>query len=426
MAKGTRSVDGRLTRTPGGDNCGSGASAGGPCGREAPRSLTALGLMSGTSMDGIDAALLTTDGETITGFGPMATYPYPARFRNRLREMLGREPGPDSARVIADLTRRHADAVKRLLAVAGLTPAAVDVIGFHGHTVVHRPELRVTRQVGDGQLLADLTGIPVVSDFRAADVAAGGHGAPLAPLYHVARARALERPLCVLNIGGVANVTWVGADLAAPAQQTAPEAPAVIAFDTGPGNALVDDWVRRVAGQRWDERGRLARGGRIHSGLIRDWLADPYFAGPPPKSLDRNSYTRVLEDVRALSAEDGAATLTAFTAEAVAASRHFLPAPPARWLICGGGRRNLTLMGMLAAALAAPVEPVEQVGWDGDALEAQAFAFLAVRSVYGLALSLPATTGVSSPLTGGVIWQPATAAPGDADAQTAAASTRSM
>ncbi len=364
------------------------------------RVLTAIGLMSGTSMDGIDAALIRTDGETIQDFGAVATYPYPASFRSDLREMLGREPGTGADAVIEALTRRHADAVHRLLAAGGIDAAAVDVIGFHGHTVVHRPDLRITRQIGDGQLLANLTGVPVVGDFRSADVAAGGHGAPFAPLYHVARARTLERPLAVLNVGGVANVTWIGAETDNHA-----EAP-VLAFDTGPGNALVDDWVRRVTGQRWDERGRLARGGRINEALVASWLSDPYFATSPPKSLDRNTYVRALEEVRDLSPEDGAATLTAFTARAVAVGRRFLPAPPKCWLICGGGRHNRTLMTMLGEAVAAPVEPVETIGWDGDALEAQAFAFLAVRALGGLPLSLPTTTGVARAITGGVLHRP--------------------
>lgn len=364
-------------------------------------SLTAIGLMSGTSMDGIDAAVLTTDGETISDLGAFATFPYPAAFRDRLREMLGRETGPDDAAMIAELTHRHAEAVGRLLDAAGLPPAAIDVVGFHGHTVVHRPEVNITRQIGDGQLLADVTGIPVVNDFRSADVAAGGHGAPFAPLYHLARARDLERPLCVLNVGGVANVTWIG-----EGDSDGGAGPKVIAFDTGPGNALVDDWVQRVSEQRWDEQGRLARSGQVHSTLIDAWLADPYFDELPPKSLDRNSYARIMEDVRSLSAEDGAATLTAFTVAAIAASQRFFPDHPARWLVCGGGRCNVTLMAMLADSVGASVEPVEAVGWDGDGLEAQAFAFLAVRSVYGLPLSVPTTTGVPDAMTGGVLSYP--------------------
>ncbi|TVR97444.1 MAG: anhydro-N-acetylmuramic acid kinase [Rhodospirillales bacterium] len=382
----------------------------------------AIGLMSGTSMDGIDAALLTTDGERVLSLGGVATYPYDGHFRDRLRALLGRSPGDDANGVVRRLTKLHAEAVQRLLAASGLDAAAVDVVGFHGHTVLHRPERRLTRQIGDGQLLADLLQIPVVEDFRSADVAAGGHGAPLAPLFHAAMAWSLVKPVAVLNIGGVANVTWIG------------EAPdgseTVMAFDTGPGNALVDDWVRRISGQQWDERGRLARGGRVREDLVSAWLDDPYFRAPPPKSLDRDSYAAVLDSVTGLSAEDGAATLTAFTALSVAAGRAFLPAAPTRWLICGGGRRNGTMMAMLAEILEAPVEPVEAVGWDGDGLEAQAFAFLAVRSLNGLPLSLPSTTGVPSPTRGGVLRTPGRSilrhdAGAEAPAQAAGARARS-
>lgn len=376
--------------------------------------ITALGLMSGTSMDGIDAAIVTSDGERVFALGPVATSPYEADFRDRLRDLLGREPGVADSAIIRRLTLLHAEAVRRLLAAHDLSAAAIDVIGFHGHTVLHRPESKLTLQIGDGQLLADETGIAVVEDFRSADVAAGGHGAPFAPLFHAALARAVAKPVAVLNIGGVANVTWIGHEprprprpgTEAGTDPTAEEGKEVIAFDTGPGNALVDDWLQAVCGQGWDEGGRLARGGRIHYEMIARWLQDPYFRALPPKSLDRNRFASVLADAHALSPEDGAATLTAFTVRCVAEAQRFLPAPPHRWLVCGGGRYNETMMAMLAGALTVPVEPVEAVGWNGDALEAEAFAFLAVRSLRGMPLSLPTTTGVSAPLTGGILRLP--------------------
>ena len=364
--------------------------------------VTALGLMSGTSMDGIDAAIVTSDGERVFGLGPVATYAYDAAFRDRLRELLGREPGAADADIIRRLTLLHAEAVDRLLAEHGISPATIDVIGFHGHTVLHRPELKLTLQIGDGQLLADETGIAVVEDFRSADVAAGGHGAPFAPLFHAALAREVEKPLAVLNIGGVANVTWIGPETGARAKA----GENILAFDTGPGNALIDDWLQAVSDHGWDEGGRLARGGRIHDEMIAAWLQDPYFRELPPKSLDRNRFASVLADTRGLGAEDGAATLTAFTVRCVAAAQRFMPAPPLRWLVCGGGRYNETMMAMLAHALPVPVERVEAVGWNGDALEAEAFAFLAVRSLHAMPLSLPSTTGVPSPLTGGVLRRP--------------------
>ena len=362
--------------------------------RPARRPLTALGLMSGTSLDGVDAAVLVTDGETISARGPALTVPYDPAFRARLRGLLGHRPTPADADVIGDLTALHAAAVNALRDAMSPGSSDIDVVGFHGHTVLHRPHDGETWQIGDGQVLADMVGLPVVYDFRSADVAAGGQGAPFASLYHAAMAKDLAKPLAVLNVGGVANVTWLGAD------------GTVIAFDTGPGNALIDDWVQRHTGQLLDVDGALARGGRIDEGLLTEWLAEPFFHAPPPKSLDRESFAYRMAGVAGLSPADGAATLTAFTARTVALARHQMPAKPTRWLVCGGGRRNGTLMAMLATALEAPVGPVETAGWDGDSLEAEAFAFLAVRSLSGLPLSLPTTTGVPAPQSGGRLAEP--------------------
>ncbi|WP_454017967.1 anhydro-N-acetylmuramic acid kinase [Azospirillum sp. Marseille-Q6669] len=347
---------------------------------------TVVGLMSGTSMDGIDAALVRTDGERRVEPLAFVTIPYEDGFRAELRSCLGGK-GPVEA-VERALTDAHADAVRRLLAEAGTEAAAVDLIGFHGQTIFHDPAQRRTWQIGDGARLARATGIAVVNDFRTADVAAGGQGAPLVPLFHRALADALPRPLAVLNIGGVANVTWIGAG-----------EDAVIACDTGPGNALVDDWVLSGQGARYDSGGALAARGNVDEGALAALLAHPYFDLPAPKSLDRDAFDPA--PVRGLSLEDGAATLTAFTAASVARIVPHLPEAPVRWLVCGGGRHNATLMGMLADRLGVPVDPVEAVRWNGDALEAEAFAYLAVRSRKGLPLSLPATTGVPRPMTGG-------------------------
>ena len=352
--------------------------------------LTALGLMSGTSLDGVDAAILETDGERVQGFGPASSIAYDEAFRGRLRAVLGDADVP-SAGLVRELTLKHADAVHRLLADNRIDAAAVGVIGFHGQTVFHRPAERITRQIGDGALLARRTGIRVVDDFRSRDLAAGGEGAPLAPLYHAALVHDLEKPLCVLNIGGVANLSWLGED-------------GIVAFDTGPGTVLIDDWVLAATGRPFDREGRLALSGRADRGLMEALLGDPYFDRPAPKSLDRGHFDAV--SLTRLSPADGAATLTAFTAAAVARARRALPAAPRRWLVCGGGRRNPALMAALGEALEEPVGAVEAVGWDGDALEAQAFAFLAVRSLRGLPLSLPATTGVARPTTGGTLHMP--------------------
>jgi anhydro-N-acetylmuramic acid kinase len=354
-------------------------------------SVWAIGLMSGTSGDGIDAAPLKTDGETVQEVGPALGEAYDAAFRARVKAAYGRwDP---QAGLERELTERHATAVARLLAKAGKPPAEIAVIGFHGQTILHEPERHRTRQIGDGALLARMTGIDVVNDFRSADMAAGGEGAPLAPVFHRAIAAGLEKPLAMLNLGGVGNVTWIGAD------------GTLVAFDTGPGNALIDDWMLRQTGEPVDRDGALARSGTVDERAVQRFLQDPYFARPAPKSLDRDAFRGFPVD--GPSAADGAATLTAITAAAVAAGLSQLPAKPARWLVCGGGRHNPALMDALRARLSAPVEPIEAIGWDGDFIEAQAFAYMAVRSLRGLPISFPGTTGVKQPRTGGVLRRPA-------------------
>ncbi|MEO9191825.1 MAG: anhydro-N-acetylmuramic acid kinase [Acetobacteraceae bacterium] len=352
----------------------------------------ALGLISGTSMDGIDAALIETDGELVGARRGAITLPYPPALRTELLA-IARDPARATEPlddIEAAVTQANAVAARAVIQQAGLTADAVAVVGFHGQTVLHRPERRFTRQIGDGALLAWLLGIDVIAGFRLADVAAGGQGAPLAPLYHAALARDLAKPLAVLNLGGVANVTFL-------------DGATVTAFDTGPASAMIDDWVRRHTGRPFDEDGRIAASGQVDQARLARLLAHPFFALRPPKSLDRNDFP--LTAIEGLSLPDGAATLAAFTVASIAASRAHLPASPRRWLVTGGGRHNATLMTGLAAALAAPVEPVESVGWDGDALEAELFGFLAIRSLRGLPLSLPSTTGVPAPMPGGVIYR---------------------
>ncbi len=347
--------------------------------------------MSGTSLDGIDVAAIETDGITVVEPGPALTIPYPPEFRERLRAILG--SGKKSAEIAAvetELTRLHAAAVGEFRRRFPDTRA--ELIGFHGHTIRHEPQARRTWQIGDGALLARLAGTDVVADFRSADVVAGGEGAPLAPLYHAALAAPLDKPLAVLNLGGVGNVTWIGAN---------PDD--ILAFDTGPGNAPLDDWARHHTGQACDRDGALARAGRVSPDHVARFLAAPYFARTPPKSLDRDQFRDFLP--HGLDPADGAATLTEMTAAAVAASRAHFPAPARGWLVTGGGRHNPALMAALARHLGVAVRPVEAVGWDGDALEAQAFAYLAVRSTLGLPLSLPTTTGVFRPMPGGRLFR---------------------
>jgi anhydro-N-acetylmuramic acid kinase len=363
------------------------------------RVLKAIGLMSGTSMDGIDAAILDTDGERIEGIGPARFQPYSGEMRARLREGIEvaasiRAAGPLSPeleRLERDLTLAHAAAVSGLLREHALKPSDIDLIGFHGQTLVHRPVERLTLQIGSGPLLASALGIDVISDFRSADVRAGGQGAPLVPIYH--RALAADRaPVAVLNIGGVANVTFIG------------RRGELVAFDTGPGNAPIDDWLLKHTGKPIDHGGAFAANGAARESILTRLLAHPYFARPAPKSLDRMEFD--LDMARNLSAEDGAATLTAFTARSIAKARDHLPEAPREWIVCGGGRHNATLMREIRAALqGATVLSAEDAGWRGDFVEAESFAYLAVRSLYGLAYSFPMTTGVLRPMSGGALFQ---------------------
>jgi anhydro-N-acetylmuramic acid kinase len=359
--------------------------------------ITAIGLMSGTSMDGIDAAIVRTDGAAVVEPVSSLTIPYAPEFRQELQSVLG-GTGP-LERVGEAVTRRHADAVAAVLKAAALSPDDIAVIGFHGHTILHDPAHRRTWQIGDGALLAARTGIDVVADFRTNDVAAGGEGAPMAPIYHAAVAPN-DRPVCVLNVGGVGNVTWIGA---AASTETDSVFDHLLAFDTGPGNALLDDWVAVHCGEPFDRDGAIAARGEVDTAIIETLMAHPYFDRTPPKSLDRDGFSIAALD--AFSPADGAATLTAFTVAAVARAQGHLPAPPRRWIVTGGGRHNGFLMRMLTERLNAPVVSAEQAGLDGDAIEAQAFAYMAVRSLRGLPLSGPTTTGVPEPLCGGRLYR---------------------
>jgi anhydro-N-acetylmuramic acid kinase len=352
---------------------------------------TAIGAISGTSMDGVDVALIRSDGEARLEAGPGATYPYPVEVAAELRAVVA-DPAR-AAGVIAALeaavTDAHAAAVARFLADFAVDRRDVAVVGLHGQTVLHRPRERFTRQLCDGARAAAALAIDVVNDFRSADVAAGGEGAPLAPLYHSAMCAALDKPVMVLNWGGVGNVTYLGAS------------GEIVAFDTGPANALIDDFVARRLGASRDEDGRLAAAGHADERIVAALMRDPYFDRAAPKSLDRNHFHAALGAVERLSDADGAATLAAFTIEATAAAARPFALAPTRWLVCGGGRRNSTLMNGLAARIAARVEPVEAIGFNGDVVEAQCFAYLALRSRAGLPISLPTTTGAPRPLTGG-------------------------
>ncbi|WP_082025032.1 anhydro-N-acetylmuramic acid kinase [Ruegeria sp. ANG-R] len=356
----------------------------------------ALGAMSGTSLDGVDAAVVETDGQRILGFGDCGYRAFSDSERNVLRAALGQWHGPEVEAAHDLITRAHAEALAEF--------EGVDLIGFHGQTLAHEPRGRGTLQVGDGLGLSQALGVSVVWDFRSDDVALGGEGAPLAPFFHFACAKWIgaQEPLCFLNLGGVGNLTYVDPSF------DGPEAPgALLAFDTGPANAPVDDLVQARLGLPMDRDGTLARDGTVETGALELFLAEPYFNRMPPKSLDRNDFAEMIGLVKELGDADAVATLTGMCAAGVVQGMEHCPKPPARVLVTGGGRHNPVLMEMLRVSLDCPVEPVEAVGLNGDMLEAQAFAYLAVRVARGLPTSCPGTTGVSALVGGGVVSSPA-------------------
>ena len=368
--------------------------------------MLVLGFMTGTSLDAVDMAVLETDGEAIQAFGPAGERKLSDATRNVMLEATQQAlawargtPEPAIFRHAAEMVaEEHHAAAEGFLQANGLSWPDIDLIGMHGQTVLHeRPKDGVagrTVQLGDAAMLARLAGRPVAFDFRTADVAAGGEGAPLAPIYHLARARAskLQPPLAVLNVGGVANVTfWTGGN-------------DIAAFDTGPGNGMIDLLVQARGAGRFDAGGKYASVGRVDEAVVRALLAHPYFQAPPPKSLDRFDFS--LEPLEALQLEDAAATLVAFTAEAVKAGFDMMGAAPTEVIVCGGGRHNPEIMKALAERLPMPVKTAEDHGWRGDSIEAEAFAYLAARTFRGLPISFPKTTGVATPLAGGRIVRP--------------------
>ncbi|MBP0480970.1 anhydro-N-acetylmuramic acid kinase [Sagittula salina] len=356
--------------------------------------IRAVGAMSGTSLDGVDAAVVVTDGVTISEFGARAYRPYSEVESVVLHAALGQWQDADLSEAADVVHRAHIDV---------LTGLDADLVGFHGQTLAHDPRGRGTHQLGDGAVLAEALGRPVVWDFRSADVALGGEGAPLAPFFHWACAQWIgaKEPLCFLNLGGVGNLTWVDPRAAKP------ETPgALLAFDTGPANAPLNDLMRRRRGQPYDADGALARQGLVEDGALELFLGEPYFRRMPPKSLDRDDFSLMLDLVHELSDADAAATMTAMAASSVMVGMEHCPKPPARLLVTGGGRKNPVMMDMLRAGLDCPVEPVEAAGLDGDMLEAQAFAYLAVRVRRGLPTSAPGTTGVAAPVGGGQVSRP--------------------
>ena len=352
----------------------------------------ALGAMSGTSLDGVDAAMLHTDGVEILDFGTSGYRAYSDSERETLKSALGRWPGEDLEQAQEVVQSAHAELLSQF-------PAA-QIVGFHGQTLAHDPKGRGTHQLGDGDALAAHLKRPVVWDFRSADVGLGGEGAPLAPFFHWACARRIEAsgPLCFLNLGGVGNLTWVD-----PKADRPEDDGALLAFDTGPANAPINDLVGDRLGLSYDRDGQVARTGQVEEGALELFLDEAFFRKMPPKSLDRDDFSLMMDLVRELSDSDAAATMTGMAAAAVMQGMEHCPTPPDRVLVTGGGRKNPVMMRMLAVGLDCPVLPVEDVGLDGDMLEAQAFAYLAVRVARGMPTSAPGTTGVSAPVGGGRI-----------------------
>ena len=357
--------------------------------------IWALGAMSGTSLDGVDAAMVETDGEVIHAFGDSTYRAYTPEEQATLRSALGRWPGDDIAPAASVVQAVHEEVL------SGFKSAGL--VGFHGQTLAHEPGGRGTHQVGDGAALAHALNLPVVWDFRTADMDLGGQGAPLAPFFHFACAKWIgaEAPIAFLNLGGVGNLTWVD-----PRKDRPEEAGALLAFDTGPANAPINDLMMARRGEPFDRDGALARQGTVAQGALELFLQESYFTKIPPKSLDRDAFADMIGLVHELSDADAVATLAGMSAAAVLRGMEHCPSPPARLLVTGGGRHNPVLMEMLRVSLDCPVDPVEAVGLDGDMLEAQAFAHLAVRVLRGLPTSCPGTTGVRAAVSGGIVSRP--------------------
>ena len=353
--------------------------------------MLAVGLMSGTSADGVDAALVRTDGEAEVDFLDTLSLPYSDSLRSDLIKAAQTDIAlSDVLRLENTITRVHIEACDKLLNQAGCDPEEVSVIGFHGHTVRHEPARGITWQLGNAALLASQVRARVVHDFRRADIALGGQGAPLAPLFHRAVTESIDKPAIILNLGGVANITWLGAN------------GAIRAGDTGPGCGLLDLWASEQVGVPFDRDGVLAQAGKADTALVRRALEHNYFQQPFPKSADRFEFGFV--DLSSLSPPDGAATLCALTAEAVACASEQLPERAVHCWVTGGGAKHSVLMQMLRDRLG-HAEPIETIGLNGEFLEAQCFAWLSVRRLRGLATSLPETTGTQSPTCGGAITE---------------------
>ncbi|MBL0925655.1 MAG: anhydro-N-acetylmuramic acid kinase [Sphingomonadaceae bacterium] len=358
-----------------------------------------IGLMSGTSRDGVDAVLIKTDGLSLVTPIAFQFEPYPDYLRSAIADACDvamsctqRQTHPIIEHCEQSLSERHLTVTHALLKKAGVLASEISLIGLHGHTIAHRADLGWTWQIGKAEFLANQLDIPVMSNMRQYDVMYGGQGAPLIPVFHRALFADTSQPVAVLNLGGVANLTFIGRD------------GALAAFDCGMANALIDDWMSRKTNYPYDEGGDFAATGVVDATALGNMLEHPFFSASFPKSLDRKDFN--LDFVEGLSAGDGAATLTAFSARAVAIGLRQLPAKPKRLIVCGGGRKNRTMIRMIEQYCEIPAVMTDDLGWDGDAIEAQGFAYLAYRCLHGLPITYPGTTGVPEPMSGGVLTRP--------------------
>lgn len=360
--------------------------------------------MSGTSMDGVDAAEIKSDGLQIFDFGEFISEPYSEELRNKLKKLVSLKDNASDefiTEVENEVTNFHAEIVNKLLKKANKKPDDIDIIGFHGHTIDHRPQDRFTWQIGNGRALADQTGIDVISNFRKNDVLLGGQGAPLIPLYHKAIIEFPFYPAIIINIGGVANLTYI-------------EDGGIIAFDTGPGNALMDDYASDKFGKKYDDDGKIARSGKANKKLLSKLLENIYFFRKPPKSLDRDNFQKMVnhylnsDEFQDINPTDILSTLTEFTVESLAISiENHLPQPAKTIFVCGGGAQNGYLIEKLQERLKTKIFDISSIdkNLNPDAIEAQGFGYLAIRSKIGLPITFASTTGIKmSSATGGVFY----------------------
>ena len=351
------------------------------------KTVSALGIISSTSYEGVGLARIVTDGVDVKDFGPAYITPFDEELLEKIREIDGHRA--DESPEIANKIRETEIAFTRFCAdlVKGYTedhPEPIDIIGFAGHTICHKPMEHYTHQIGDGKMMAEMIGIKTVSNFRNADILNGGQGAPFTPIYYEALTAKSGRPLVVIDIGGTSHVSWFG------------ENGEMIAFVSGPGNAVINDWVMKHGNMNIDYNGRLAILGKVNEQILANLMQHKYLAKMPPKACDRTTFKEKTEHLEGLSLEDGAATATAFVAESIVCSmKAFLPNQPKEVYVCGGGAKNPTLIRFLRQRLpGATVKTTAEKGWNVDAIDAQAAAFWAVRRLNHLPLSFPFTTGV--------------------------------